>query len=99
MILLVEKNRLPSQKHKLLGGAMVAPGAGEICPGLILSNSRELGIEDLFNKMYPYPVAPRISLQLIARHYVEDKLTPFVKKALIWLLSSKLSRLTSSAVP
>lgn len=82
MILFVEKNRLPGQKHKLLGGAMVAPGAGEICQELILANSSELGVEDLFNKVYPYPVASRISQQLIAQHYEEDKLTPFVKKGL-----------------
>lgn len=82
MILFVERNRLPGQKHVLLGGAMVAPGAGEICQELILANSSKLGIEALFNKVYPYPVAARISQQLIAQHYEEDKLTPLVKKGL-----------------
>ena len=82
MILFIERNRLPGRKHKLLGGAMVAPGAGEICQELILVNSKKLGIEDLFNRVYPYPVASRISQQLIAEHYEKNKLTLLVKKGL-----------------
>ena len=82
IILFVERNRLPGRKHRLLGGAMVAPGAGEICQELILANNNELGIEDLFNKVYPYPVASRISQQLIAEHYEKDKLTQLAKKGL-----------------
>jgi pyruvate/2-oxoglutarate dehydrogenase complex dihydrolipoamide dehydrogenase (E3) component len=82
MILFVERNRLPGRKHKVLGGAMVAPGAGEICQELILANKMKLGVEDLFNKVYPYPVASRISQLLIAEHYEKDKLTSLAKKAL-----------------
>ena len=82
MILFVARNRIPGRKHKLLGGAMVAPGAGEICQELILANNTRLGVEDLFNKVYPYPVASRISQQLIAEHYEKDKLTSLVKRGL-----------------
>lgn len=82
MILYVQRNRLPGRKHRVLGGAMVAPGAGEICQELILANYKKLGVEDIFNKVYPYPIASRISQQLIAEHYEKNTLTSLLKKGL-----------------
>jgi hypothetical protein len=41
-----------------------------------------LGNADLFNKGYPYPVASRISQQLVSEHYQKNMLTALVKKGL-----------------
>ena len=70
LLLFIEKNRLPlpSQKRRILGGAMVAPGAGELVQELILANSSGLDISEIFDKIYPYPVAARINQKLIVDH-------------------------------
>lgn len=47
---------------------MVAPGAGELVQELILANTSGLDISELFNKVYPYPVAARINQKLIVAH-------------------------------
>lgn len=49
------------KKHKDLGGSMVAPAAGELVQELILANTQGLGINPIFNKIYPYPEALRIN--------------------------------------
>ncbi|AMR27458.1 hypothetical protein A0257_10360 [Hymenobacter psoromatis] len=67
LLLFVEKNLLPGTKRRLLGGAMVAPGAGELVQELILANSSGLGVDALFDKIYPYPTAARINQQLVVR--------------------------------
>jgi len=56
------------KKEKILGGTMIAPGAGELIQELILANTLGLSISSIFNKIYPYPVATRINQQLIVRH-------------------------------
>jgi pyruvate/2-oxoglutarate dehydrogenase complex dihydrolipoamide dehydrogenase (E3) component len=70
LLLFIEKNRLPvpGQKRRILGGAMVAPGAGELVQELILANASGLGISAIFDKVYPYPVAARINQKLIVDH-------------------------------
>lgn len=70
LLLFIEKNRLPlpGQKRRILGGAMVAPGAGELVQELILANASGLGISAIFDKIYPYPVAARINQKLIVDH-------------------------------
>ncbi|MBT2557597.1 FAD-dependent oxidoreductase [Hymenobacter sp. ISL-91] len=67
LLLFIEKNALPlpGRKRRILGGAMVAPGAGELIQELILANTSGLGISELFDKVYPYPVAARINQKLI----------------------------------
>ena len=69
------------KKQKLLGGTMVAPNAGELVQELILTNSAKLSIKTLFNKVYPYPVASRISQSLITE-LMSEGLTPMIKALL-----------------
>jgi len=70
LLLFIEKNTIaiPGHKRRILGGAMVAPGAGELIQELILANTSELGINAFFDKVYPYPVAARINQRLITNH-------------------------------
>lgn len=79
-ILYISKKGL-LKKEKILGGAMIAPNAGELVQELILANVSQLSINHIFNKIYPYPVASRINQQLITKHR-EAVLTDSVKK---WL--------------
>jgi pyruvate/2-oxoglutarate dehydrogenase complex dihydrolipoamide dehydrogenase (E3) component len=68
-------------KEKILGGTMVAPGAGELIQELILSNTYKLSINTIFNKIYPYPVAARINQNAIVQ-YKQEGLTEGLKKLL-----------------
>ncbi len=81
LLLFIEKKWLPipGQKRRILGGAMVAPGAGELVQELILANASGLGVSALFDKVYPYPVAARINQKLIVDH---TEMTPLLQTAL-----------------
>lgn len=69
------------RKGELLGGTMVAPGAGELFQELVLANTLGIGINGLFKKIYPYPTATRINMKMAGK-YLSDKLTPFKKRLL-----------------
>lgn len=56
------------RKEKILGGTMVAPDAGELIQELVLSNTYKLSINDIFNKIYAYPVATRINQKSIVQY-------------------------------
>ncbi len=68
-------------KEKILGGTMVAPNAGELIQELVLANTYSLSINDIFNKIYPYPVATRINQKAIVQ-YKQQSLTKGLKKLL-----------------
>jgi pyruvate/2-oxoglutarate dehydrogenase complex dihydrolipoamide dehydrogenase (E3) component len=68
-------------KEKILGGTMVAPNAGELIQELVLANTYSLSINDIFNKIYPYPVATRINQKAIVQ-YKQQSLTEGLKKLL-----------------
>ncbi|MFN2439768.1 MAG: FAD-dependent oxidoreductase, partial [Chitinophagaceae bacterium] len=68
-------------KEKILGGTMVAPGAGELVQELILANTAKVPIKAIFNKIYPYPVAARINQKAIIQ-YKQEGLTDGLKKLL-----------------
>jgi pyruvate/2-oxoglutarate dehydrogenase complex dihydrolipoamide dehydrogenase (E3) component len=68
-------------KEKILGGTMVAPSAGELIQELVLANTYSLSINDIFNKIYPYPVASRINQKAIVQ-YKQQSLTEGLKKLL-----------------
>jgi len=74
-------------KGTLLGGTLVAPQAGEIIGELLLAKNNGLTMEDLFNRVAPYPTASRI-IRKTAGLYQSKKLTTKVKKLLrlIWLV-------------
>lgn len=69
------------RKQKILGGTMVAPHAGELIQELILANTTGLSIDEIFNKIYPYPVAARINQKAIVQ-YKQEGLTENIKKLL-----------------
>lgn len=71
-------------KNKILGGSMVAMNAGELFQELVLANSSNLDIKNIFNKIYPYPTAARVNKKIIANHF-SKKLSPFVKKIMRFL--------------
>ena len=68
-------------KEKILGGTMVAAGAGELIQELILANAAKIPINQIFNKIYPYPVASRVNQKAIIE-YKEQGLTAAIKKLL-----------------
>lgn len=80
LILYISKSNI-LKKEKILGGAMIAPHAGELIQELILANTTGLSINAIFNKIYPYPVASRVNQELIVK-YKEKKLTTPLKKLL-----------------
>jgi pyruvate/2-oxoglutarate dehydrogenase complex dihydrolipoamide dehydrogenase (E3) component len=80
LILHLSKGGLFS-KQRILGGSMIAPGAGELIQELILANSFGISIDSIFNKIYPYPVASRINQMIIVKHK-EKVLTGRLKKLL-----------------
>jgi pyruvate/2-oxoglutarate dehydrogenase complex dihydrolipoamide dehydrogenase (E3) component len=79
ILYLSPKNIFGSQK--ILGGTMIAPGAGEMIQELMLANSARISINAIFNKIYPYPVASRINQQLVVT-LKEESLTSTVKRLL-----------------
>ncbi|QHT71151.1 FAD-dependent oxidoreductase [Rhodocytophaga rosea] len=81
LILYIEQKKLLNQNPKILGGTMIAPNAGELIQELILANSAGMGIEALFNKIYPYPTASAVNKRIILNKK-REQLTPFVKKVL-----------------
>jgi len=69
------------KKEKILGGTMIAPNAGEMIQELILANTAGLSIQEIFSKIYPYPVASRVNQQLIVKHK-QKIISPGLKKLL-----------------
>jgi pyruvate/2-oxoglutarate dehydrogenase complex dihydrolipoamide dehydrogenase (E3) component len=68
-------------KQVILGGTMIAPNAGELIQELILSNTNQLSVKAIFNKVYPYPVASRINQSLVT-DLMSGGLTPMIKTLL-----------------
>jgi pyruvate/2-oxoglutarate dehydrogenase complex dihydrolipoamide dehydrogenase (E3) component len=83
LVLNISKGRF-YKKVKILGGSMIAPNAGELIQELILATIMGLGINDIFNKIYPYPVASRINQMIIVRHK-QKQLTGLLRKLLKFL--------------
>ena len=79
-ILFISRKRF-LKKQKILGGAVVSPGAGELVQEFILANTSGLSIDAIFNKIYPYPVAARINQKVIVE-YKSQALTGTIKKLL-----------------
>ncbi len=78
MILYISKGNF-LKKEKILGGTMVAPNAGEMIQELILANISGLSTQEIFDKIYPYPVASRVNQQLIVKHK-QKLISPRLKK-------------------
>lgn len=69
------------KKNKILGGTLIAKNAGEIFQELVLANSSNIKVKEIFNKIYAYPTASRINKKAITQLY-KNKLTPFAKRIL-----------------
>ena len=69
---------LHPKKGTLLGGAMVAPGAGELVQELILLMEQKLPLRTLFEKTYPYPTAARAN-RALAAVLQKERLTPLAR--------------------
>lgn len=76
-VIFISKKRF-LKKQRILGGSMVAPGAGELVQELILANTAKLSINKIFDKIYPYPTASRINQQVIVQ-YKSKNLTGTIK--------------------
>jgi pyruvate/2-oxoglutarate dehydrogenase complex dihydrolipoamide dehydrogenase (E3) component len=76
------------KKGLLLGGSVVAPKAGEIIQELLLAKSKNIKLTELYDKIYPYPVASRIN-RSAASLLLREKLTPRTKKFLKWIFNMK----------
>jgi pyruvate/2-oxoglutarate dehydrogenase complex dihydrolipoamide dehydrogenase (E3) component len=81
LILYVEVKTVLNQNPKILGGSMIAPHAGELIQELILANTAHIGVNALFNKIYPYPTAAAVNKRIILNKK-KEQLTPFLKKVL-----------------
>lgn len=69
---------------KLLGGCMIAPGAGEMIQELHLLNTLKLPLGKLTNKIYAYPVGSRIN-QKAARDRTQRRLlSPTLTRLIRW---------------
>ena len=68
-------------KERLLGGTMIAPGAGELIQEMALAITAKVPINAIFRKIYPYPVASRINQKIILQ-YKQEALTEGLKKLL-----------------
>ena len=75
------KLRLYIGCNNILGGTMIGAQAGEISQELILALSAGLKVDELFNKIYPYPTASRINKAAIRQLY-KRKLTSINKTLL-----------------
>jgi pyruvate/2-oxoglutarate dehydrogenase complex dihydrolipoamide dehydrogenase (E3) component len=70
-----------SNQGKILGGTMVAEGAGELIQELMLAQVAGLSTKAIFAKNYPYPTATRINKKLITDQS-RGRLTSRVKTVL-----------------
>lgn len=58
---------------------MIAPNAGEMIQELILAQSEGLGINSIFNKIYPYPTGSRVNKTIVLNKYTES-IRPWMTK-------------------
>ena len=54
-----------NKKRKILGGSIIAPNAGELMQELTLAMEAEIPIDQIYEKIYAYPVASRINQQTV----------------------------------
>ncbi len=83
LVLYVERGGLFG-KRKLLGGSMIAPGAGELIQELVLAMQTGTPLSAIFNKIYAYPVASRINQAAVFK-LRRGSLGDIAKGALRWL--------------
>ena len=68
-------------KQRILGGTIIAPQAGEMIQDLILVNTFDLGAGAIRQKIYPYPVASRVS-KMALLDQLKRNIPPWAKAVL-----------------
>ncbi|MTI20958.1 FAD-binding protein [Fulvivirga sp. RKSG066] len=81
LVLNVTKTNLLNRSPKILGGTIIAPGAGELIQELVTHMVIGAKLSVLFDKIYAYPVASRVN-QAVALQKQSEQLTTFVKRLL-----------------
>jgi pyruvate/2-oxoglutarate dehydrogenase complex dihydrolipoamide dehydrogenase (E3) component len=84
LVLYISKKKWVLGKRTILGGSMIAPGAGELIQELFTAQLARLNTNVLFNKVYAYPVSSRIN-QAATNKVRQGDLTPLLKKVLGYL--------------
>ncbi|WP_373059604.1 hypothetical protein [Zunongwangia sp. H14] len=79
LYLFLEKKRYNSSSAKILGGSIMAPGAGEIFQELVLANSAGIPLKGIIKKIYPYPTAANMHKILLRNRILKD-IKPWMKK-------------------
>ena len=59
-----------SKRGKILGGTIVAPGAGEIIQELVLAKQKGISILTFLNKTYAYPTASRMNQWSMIQYFL-----------------------------
>ena len=62
-----------NKERKILGGSIIAPNAGELMQELTLAMETGLSIQQIYDKIYAYPVASRINQQTVQGVLEYDK--------------------------
>ena len=62
-----------NKERKILGGTIIAPNAGELMQELTLAMETGLSIQQIYDKIYAYPVASRINQQTVQGVLEYDK--------------------------
>ena len=83
LTLYVAPRSLPGRGAEILGGSMIAPHAGELIQEWVLAIQSGATLNDVFDKIYAYPVASRIN-QKAAFTYRQGGLGEGVKRAIRW---------------
>lgn len=83
LTLYVAPSALPGRGAKILGGSMIAPQAGELIQEWVLALQSGATLNDVFDKIYAYPVASRIN-QKAAFTYRQGGLGEGVRGAIRW---------------
>lgn len=79
--LYLSNSRGPLSKRRLLGGSIVAPQAGEMIQDLVLASEAGLGIGAIRQKIYPYPVASRVTKMALLEQ-LKQQLPSWLKSVL-----------------
>ncbi len=72
------------KKGRILGGSVLAKGAGEIAQELILAMTQKIPVSKVMAKVYPYPTRSRVNKKIIG-NYMGRKLSPLVMKIMRFL--------------
>lgn len=72
-------------KEVIVGGCVVAPGAGELVQELMILQQNSISLSKIRNKLYAYPTAGRFWQRILIQDYESRLIGPKIKKGLkVW---------------